>query len=250
MEYMKLRDTLNTLEGYQEIMDQYESYIQEDLEGLQTVEDKEVIKDTTERLFNYTLSILQAKYSQGRPVEELRPLLASTIEYSTTIWEQSSAYTEMIWMLSIGIMLEIEDEEYNKLIKLIELDNPHDYLVDQLIKYRRSDWKSESIEFKFSKPYMKIKRVFDAACNGDKEQAIEALKSYVDKAWYKGNSDTGWYDSHKSKFNIHVGYCSYESGAIAKILGLDDAGLKDHQYYPYDLVHWKDAETQSERIAE
>ena len=111
MEIMKLRDTLNTLEGYQEIMDQYERYIQEDLEGLQTVEDKEVIKDTTERLFNYTLSILQAKYSQGRPVEELRPLLASTIDYSTTIWEQSSAYTEMIWMLSIGIMLEIEDEE-------------------------------------------------------------------------------------------------------------------------------------------
>jgi hypothetical protein len=40
MEYMKLRDTLNTLEGYQEIMDQYESYIQEDLEGCKLLRTK------------------------------------------------------------------------------------------------------------------------------------------------------------------------------------------------------------------
>jgi len=145
----------------------------------------------------------------------------------------------MVWMLSIGIMLEIRDEEFNKLIKLVDADNLNDYLVDMLIRYRKADWKVESIDFKFPKPYMKIKRVFESALNGDKEQALEGLKSYLEKAWYKGHSDMGWYDNHKSKFNIHVGYRSYESGATAKILGLNDTGLKDHQYYPYDLVHYK-----------
>jgi hypothetical protein len=240
MQYLKLRDTLNTLEGYQEILDQNTMYIKEDLEDLKNSVDQEYINDTQMSLFKYTLSSLQATYSQGRPVKELRPLLNSTIEHSTTVWNQDYAYTQMVWMLSIGIMLEIDDEEFNKLIKLVESDNPNDYLIDQLIKYRKADWKAESNDFKFPKPYMKIKDVFDSALNRNKEEAIENLTSYVDKAWYKGNSDTGWYDSHKSKFNTHEGYWSYESGAIAKILGLDDAGLEDHQYYPYDLVHYKD----------
>jgi hypothetical protein len=56
--------------------------------------------------------------------------------------------------------------------------------------------------------------------------------------WYKGHSDTGWYNDHKSKWNIHFGYWSFESGALVKILGLDDNSLKNQQYYPYDMVHW------------
>ena len=29
----------------------------------------------------------------------------------------------------------------------------------------------------------------------------------------------------------------FESGAMVKVLGLDDSELKDVPYYPYDLVH-------------
>ncbi|WP_149023628.1 PoNe immunity protein domain-containing protein [Listeria rocourtiae] len=38
---------------------------------------------------------------------------------------------------------------------------------------------------------------------------------------------------------IYSGYWSYESGAIAKVLQLDDEVLKEVKYYPYDLVHYK-----------
>src|SRR5699024_12185645 len=37
----------------------------------------------------------------------------------------------------------------------------------------------------------------------------------------------------------YVGFWSFESAAFAKILGLDDAGLKDNNHYPYDLAHYK-----------
>jgi len=237
---MNVRDTLNTVEGYQEILDENMIFIKEQLEDLQKSVTQKEINYTNKSLFYYTLSSLQAKYSQGGPVKELIPLLTGAIDYSTIIWDQSFAYVQMVWMLSIGIMLEIRDEEFNKLIKLVDADNPNDYLVDMLIRYRKADWHSESNEFKFPMPYMKIKKVCDAALSGDKEQAIKDLTSYIDKAWYKGHSDSGWYDSHKSKFNTHEGYWSYESGAIVKIFGLDDSGLKDQQYYPYDLVHYKD----------
>lgn len=42
----------------------------------------------------------------------------------------------------------------------------------------------------------------------------------------------------KSKFDTYSGYWSYESGAIAKVLQLDDEVLKNVPYYPYDLVHY------------
>ena len=48
-----------------------------------------------------------------------------------------------------------------------------------------------------------------------------------------------WYDIHKAKEKLYYGYWSFEAGAIAKILNLDDSNLKDVPYYPYDLVHYK-----------
>lgn len=67
------------------------------------------------------------------------------------------------------------------------------------------------------------------------------VKKMLEKAeikdWY--NEDCGCYETHKSKQNIYYGYWSFEAGAIAKILNLDDSRLKDVPYYPYDLVHYK-----------
>ncbi len=39
--------------------------------------------------------------------------------------------------------------------------------------------------------------------------------------------------------NLYTGYWSFEVGAVAKILGIDDSSLKDVKYYPYDLVHFE-----------
>ena len=69
------------------------------------------------------------------------------------------------------------------------------------------------------------------------ENKIELLKKYLTSEWYNG--DCGSYEAHKSKHNIYYGYWSFEAGAIAKILNLDDTSLKNVPYYPYDLVHYK-----------
>ena len=66
---------------------------------------------------------------------------------------------------------------------------------------------------------------------------IELLKKYLFN-WY--NEDCGCYEAHKSKQNIYYGYWSFEAGAIAKILNLNDSSLKNESYYPYDLVHYKE----------
>ncbi|MFJ1118057.1 PoNe immunity protein domain-containing protein, partial [Bacillus thuringiensis] len=53
----------------------------------------------------------------------------------------------------------------------------------------------------------------------------------------KGHLEEAWYDAHENKHDNYSGYWSFESGAIAKILKLDDSTLKDSSYYPYDMVH-------------
>lgn len=65
------------------------------------------------------------------------------------------------------------------------------------------------------------------------------MRDYLANEWYQGQNDTGWYDAHKSKEDIFSGYWSFVSGAIVKILELDDSSLKDTPYYPYDMVHYE-----------
>ncbi|MGE1049132.1 PoNe immunity protein domain-containing protein, partial [Bacillus sp. GMs2/1] len=98
------------------------------------------------------------------------------------------------------------------------------------------NWKGNTTEFIFVDPYKSIYRVVNAK---NKEESVKELKEYLEGKWYKGHSDTGWYDSHENKNDIYNGYWSYESGAIVKILKLDDSSLKNTLYYPYDMVHYQ-----------
>lgn len=42
----------------------------------------------------------------------------------------------------------------------------------------------------------------------------------------------------KSKNDTYCGYWGFESGAIVKILDLDDSIIKNTSYYPYNMVHF------------
>lgn len=74
----------------------------------------------------------------------------------------------------------------------------------------------------------------------EKDIACEALKDYLQERWYGIHSECAWHESHKSNKNVYYGYWSFEAGAIAKILNVDDEILKNVPFYPYDLVHYKE----------
>lgn len=237
---MDTRDKLNSREKFMEIIARQNGYIHEELEDLSgySSEDKEEISETYKNLSKYSLDNILAAYSAGEAISIIEKEYMRTLDYFIYDWEQSNSYVQMVWMLSIGIMLNVEQKDFIRLVECVQNDNPNDYLIDFLICSRVEDWPLHN-SFKFSKPYKALTAVIDLAKN-DKKQALELLLSYLQKEWYKGHADTGWYDAHKSKWNIYTGYWSFESGALVKILGLDDSSLKKQQYYPYDLVHWTD----------
>ena len=70
----------------------------------------------------------------------------------------------------------------------------------------------------------------------ESQNAKDNIQHYLEFEWYR--ADCGCYENHKSDMNIYYGYWSFEAGAVAKIIGIDDANMQDFDYYPYDLVHF------------
>ncbi|EUJ32575.1 PoNi-like cognate immunity protein [Listeria cornellensis] len=186
-------------------------------------------------LFGLHFSKLNALYSSGAPLEEIKEFIPEIIDITEKVWKSESGYVEMVWLLSVGIMLEIPDEQMKRLHDIVKSDGVEDYLLNYLMKKDGSNSALTS-PFLHEVPYKFLQLVIES--NG--KAAINLLKQYLSDEWYERHDDMGWYDSDKSKENIYSGYWSFESGAIAKMMGLDDSFIKDSPFYPYDLVHYKD----------
>lgn len=189
-------------------------------------------------LNTYHFNKLNAMYSGGEPLENIRDFIPEVIDSMENAWN-GGHYVQMLWLLSIGIMLEIDDSDFVRLEKLIKTYELEDALIDFLLSSRglASNESNSPSPLLHEDPYQNL---FNLIHLDDQKQQIQKLKEYLEIHWYDGHEDTGWHDSHNHWDAIYTGYWSYESGAVAKILGLDDSSLKDVPYYPYDMVHYKD----------
>jgi hypothetical protein len=184
----------------------------------------------------FSRNILIAKYSLGENISNLLPDYEESIKWFLIAYNSTAFYVQLLWTLSIGIMINKDKVFIAKLIELVKKDDPCDFLIDFILK-NNSSWDKQRLELKFSTPYNGLIEVIEIA-KTDKQKAVERLKKYLEKEWYKGHSDTGWHNNHNSKHATYCGYWSFESGVIVKILNLDDDILKGVKYYPYDMVHW------------
>lgn len=242
---MIFRDTLTTKDRILKLIDFEKRIInekQKEINGL--------IKDTEKGVQRYKLTndevianikgainvlteeILVATYTAGYPLEDFKEEYINFVNSLLPVWQSNSGYLQMVWVLSIGILLEINDEIFDQLVDLVKKDDPEDYLIDYLIQSRHPDWKIR-INYNFPRPYGFTRKIIEEE---NAEQALKLLKEYVTKKWYPGHRDTGWYDLHKENIDNYYGYWSFESGALCKIKGLDYRELEGVPYFPYDLV--------------
>jgi hypothetical protein len=243
---MNVRDSLNTEENYIETIQRKQNDIdksklkikerlKDEKDGIQKYPkpNLEIIQSVKESFPDKFIEISYAKYSKGDSINEVSSIYVEMIPYLIDVWKKSNGYVQMVEILSIGIMLNIDDEHFNELAQCVKDDNPNDFLIDVLINYRNRNWGQQSEKFMWNKPYKLTQEIVELA-KTDKEKALSSLKKYLTQ-WYKSIE----IKTHKSKWNIHTGYWCWEAGALVKILGLDDSSLKDQQYYPYDMVHFK-----------
>ena len=232
---MKLRDNLNTEIRYKELIQKKTSFVEDDLHEYQctgTTWDSKQELSHFDIILRNAYQILISKYSAGYPVLELIPDYLQGVQFMKKGWNSDAGYVTMLWYLSIGVMLECHKELQQLSILLREL-SVKDKLFSFLVN-NTQDYASEKLLW--TTPYAGLIEVIELA-KTNKEKAVERLQNYLKKEWYKGHSDCGWYNDHKSKWGVHFGYWSFESGALVKILGLDDSSLQGLPYYPYDMVH-------------
>ena len=195
------------------------------------------------------------KFTFGEPIEEVAKEFKNVINYTNENWVGLwtlklsadkflkqyilSGYDEMLWMLSLGYLLNIEESDFKKLVDLIDQDGVKDFLFEFIIRAKLKDRQpitEESYQefFGVAQTFEKLRQTITET---DKTKAEKLVKEFVTKDWYKNHKGQGWYDCHKSKHDTYFGYWSFETAAIVKIMSLDDSSFIDCQYYPKDLVH-------------
>lgn len=203
------------------------------------------------------ISIFQCKYSAGFTNDSISIDLKKCILICNESWDGFwliktgnptgsivlnqyglSGYDEMLWLLSLGYLLDIPNEDFKKLVEIIDRDGVKDILFEFIIKAKLQDRPSNTEEsyqeyFHIPNCYKKLRQ---AIIETDKAKTTKLVNEFVSKDWYNNHKDAGWYNSHKSKHDTYFGYWSFETAAIVKIMGLDDSSFRDCQYYPKDLL--------------
>lgn len=220
----------------------FSEYIQEELQRVKKFMDKleknEVREDRVysvkKKIDSIKFGLLIAKYSYGEDIRILEPEFLQLLNDMPMYWKKESSYVDMVWMMSLAILFDVNEEKFCVLSDLVRQYNYEDALLDFFIKYKEQGV-IEKIEgdFIYGFPYDKLGIVVT-----DNNYAEERLKEYLEKNWYSGHKEMSWYDIHKAKEKLYYGYWSFEAGAIAKILNINDENLKNTPYYPYDLVHY------------
>ena len=203
---------------------------------------------------NFMTMVMISKYSRGDSIEEIKPYLLDIIHLTFESWDGFgllyhkgqkklnqyglSTYDGMLWMLSLGYLLDIDDSDFRKLVAVIDRDQVKDHLFEYIIRAKLNDRqpiKEESYEIYYFAPKA-YELLRTAIIQNNKTEAEKLVAKFVRKDWYNKHKSAGWYNSHISNHNTYYGYWSFETAAVVKIMGLDDSSFRDCQYYPADLV--------------
>ena len=179
-------------------------------------------------IFRIKLGIIIARYSRGDDIACLRSDFVEIYEEWIMSFFSPDAYNENLKMLSLAVLFEIEENLIALTKRKMKEKEVKDWLLLFLIGEEQPD-----LPLLFPDRFQMMKALVEEK----KTDKPRLLAKYLKENWYNEKCDC--YEVHKSSQNIYYGYWSFEAGAIAKILNLDDSNLKDVPYYPYELVHYK-----------
>ena len=173
-----------------------------------------------------------AMYSAGHSIDnEMKEFYFKWLEKAEIVSNDEYSYVDLLWLVSIAILLDLQEELSERLSAMAKKLKMNDGFIEYLLNPSAENLKN--LSFFMAKPYSEWGKIVTAPDH----KKITLIKKYLTSKWYRSHDEEGWYDSHLFNEDIYSGYWSFESGAMVKVLGLDDSELKDVPYYPYDLVH-------------
>jgi hypothetical protein len=177
-----------------------------------------------------------ALYSRGDDPAAMVPCVRRMADLLVN-FDKQSQYMRILETLTLAVLLDLDDDVFQTLADTYDRLRLRDYLSDFLLQSRVPGIDYTKTDF-FSKKMgtlVKLRGVIEA----DPAEQPVLMKAYLSR-WYSSSSGEPFYGSHnKPERLLYHGYWSMEAGAVAKVLGFDDRILRDRNYYPYDLVHYR-----------
>jgi hypothetical protein len=189
--------------------------------------------------FEFVLSInlvaqVRARYSRGDKLADITSLYPEIADRFIKSWNPDDVvYTQLFDVLTLGVLLNAPAEIFTRIGQLVDKAKLRDYLVDYFLAWRQPRPLHPKLKWQTHRPYNGLRQVTELP----PAEAQARLREYLEKDWYLKSNDDIAYNAHSQNTNAFLGYWSFGAGAVAKIMGLDDAALADSEYYPYDLVH-------------
>lgn len=225
-----MRDKLKSEKYFDEFIEEDSKRIKKFISKLEKGEvRKERIFSVKCKIHDLELGILIARYSKGDNL----PVLKDAFVDLCYEWEevfQPEYYNKNLTMISLAVLFNVGKEQMKRILGLFKNAGVEDWVFEFMLNAVLGGGISEKIPLIFPKDYITLKQVAFS------DNPMPLLKKYLLEEWY--NIDCGCYEAHKSSQKIYYGYWSFEAGAFAKILQLDDKDLKETPYYPYDIVHF------------
>ena len=198
-------------------------------------------------VFQQRLFLLISHYSRGYPLEELKGDYLQIIDawqrqrsadkehaYAGDFANDISSYVQALWLLSLGYLLHVGQEDINRLINCVRNEG-EDALFERLVLVRSSAAKRKpATKLLYPKAYQTL---YDALVAPPEQR--ESLMQQFLQHWYKRMNKTGWHDAHKGpEGGGFDGYWCWEAAGVAYAFGIDDATFRNLPYYPKDLAEY------------
>jgi hypothetical protein len=190
-------------------------------------------------IFRFHLELLIARYSRGDETALLQQAFPQIIDAldsyhrlrprETLSFNMFSQYVFAIWLVSLGILFDIDIHSWERLVGLID-NKGEDALFERLVALRTSDCR-EATKLRYPRPYEPLYQALDVTGNKRDTLISQFLKRY-----YRGMRHAHWHDSHLSRDAGFFGYWCFELAAFVKMLNISDHSFSDNIYYPRDLV--------------
>lgn len=231
----QIRDPLKNEAYFRKYIQQQEKRISQFENTLKLGELPKERLDLIERkVAELKFSVLTAKYSMGAALNDLSKDWPEVISLLSGKWNSNTSQVDIIDAVALALLYEVDDETWNIVSNAAYQYGRKDWLVGFLLSSRGGGSDYLGWEIFMKNPYQTLRDIIETTPKRAKD-----IKAYLEKKWYTGHHNLPWYDIHKSDQMLYCGYWSNETAAAVKILGIDDSCLKNQQYYPYDLAHFK-----------
>src|SRR5699024_2134498 len=145
--------------------------------------------------FKHQLHNMRAHYSLGDTVNVLNEGFADAVQDLEKSEKEGIDYLSLLWMVSLGILLETDNENIKSLSGIITKQQLNNFVVDYLVC--ACDNGSTYISNSFVKeiPYTNTKEIVELV-ETDKAAASERLFTYTEKEWFQRHYDFEWKNAH------------------------------------------------------